>query len=84
MNEEYKEAAFKLVEEILINNNVYSQVYAHILYFYEETLYEYFKNYYDNNSGNIENFLINTDRFPENNRIWREGLEKLKEKYKYE
>lgn len=81
MKEEYKQAAFELVEKILIDNNVYSEIYTYVLEYINKTLHEYFEDYYDAHFGNIEDFIQNTSEFPKIHLTWIEGLNKLKEKY---
>lgn len=81
MREEYKEAAFELVEKILMDYNIYSETYTSVLRCVNKTLYEYFEYYYDSQCGNIENFIHNTPNFPNVHNVWVEGLNQLKKKY---
>lgn len=78
---DYKQAAFELAEKILMDYNIYSEIYMYILEYLNKTLHEYFVDYYDAHFGSIENFIQNTSKFPKANLIWIEGLNNLKKKY---
>lgn len=79
--EEYKQAAFELVEKILLDYNIYSETYTTVVRCTNKTLYEYFESYYNSKDGNVEDFIQNAPPFPNAHKTWVEGLNQLKKKY---